>query len=81
MVGHIERFNSAVLKLKEIVDSGTLGKVVSISTKRVGPYNPRIRDVGVILDVGVYDIDINLFYLQDEDQPGLYRSRLRRPFF
>lgn len=58
MVGHIERFNPAVIKLKEIIDSGLLGKVVSISTRRVGPYNPRIRDVGVILDIGVHDIDI-----------------------
>jgi len=58
MVGHIERFNPAVIKLKEIIDSGILGKIVSISTRRVGPYNPRIRDVGVILDIGVHDIDI-----------------------
>lgn len=58
MVGHIERFNPAVIKLKEIMESGILGKVVSISTRRVGPYNPRIRDVGVILDIGVHDIDI-----------------------
>lgn len=58
MVGHIERFNPAVIKLKEIIDSGQLGKIVSISTTRVGPYNPRIRDVGVILDIGVHDIDI-----------------------
>lgn len=58
MVGHIERFNPAVQKLKELIDSGTLGKVVSVSTRRVGPYNPRIRDVGVILDIGVHDIDI-----------------------
>jgi len=58
MVGHIERFNPAVMKLKEILDSGLLGKIVSMSTRRVGPYNPRIRDVGVILDIGVHDIDI-----------------------
>lgn len=57
MVGHIERFNPAVTKLKEIIDSGLLGKIVSISARRVGPYNPRIRDVGVILDIGVHDID------------------------
>jgi UDP-N-acetylglucosamine 3-dehydrogenase len=61
MVGHIERFNPAVLKLKEVVDSGVLGKIVSVSTRRVGPYNPRIRDVGVILDIGVHDIDIISF--------------------
>ncbi len=61
MIGHIERFNPAVIKLKEIIDSGLLGKIVSISTTRVGPYNPRIRDVGVILDIGVHDIDVISF--------------------
>ncbi len=58
MVGHIERFNPAVLKLKEIIDAGMLGKIVSISSRRVGPYNPRIRDVGIIMDLGVHDIDV-----------------------
>jgi UDP-N-acetylglucosamine 3-dehydrogenase len=58
MVGHVERFNPAITKLKELVDSGLLGKVVSISAKRVGPYNPRIRDVGIVLDLGTHDIDI-----------------------
>ncbi|WP_445476079.1 UDP-N-acetylglucosamine 3-dehydrogenase [Methanococcoides methylutens] len=57
MVGQIERFNPATTKMKEIIDSGLLGKIVSITTKRVGPYNPRIRDVGIILDLGVHDID------------------------
>ncbi len=58
MVGHVERFNPAVLKLKEIIYSGMLGKIVSISTRRVGPFNPRIRDVGIIMDLGVHDIDV-----------------------
>ncbi len=58
MIGHIERFNPAVVNMKEIIDSGRLGKIVSISASRVGPYNPRIRDVGVILDIGVHDIDV-----------------------
>ncbi|CAG0999747.1 myo-inositol 2-dehydrogenase / D-chiro-inositol 1-dehydrogenase [Methanosarcinales archaeon] len=58
MVGHVERFNPAVLKLKEIIDSGKLGKIVSISSRRVGPFNPRIRDVGIIMDLGVHDIDV-----------------------
>lgn len=61
MVGHIERFNPAVIKLKEIINKGLLGKIVSISTTRVGPYNPRIRDVGVVLDIGVHDIDVISF--------------------
>jgi UDP-N-acetylglucosamine 3-dehydrogenase len=71
MVGHIERFNPAVIKLKEIIQSGTLGKIVSISTKRVGPYNPRIRDVGVVLDIGVHDIDI-ISYLYGKKINSVY---------
>ncbi|OPY27814.1 MAG: putative oxidoreductase [Methanocella sp. PtaU1.Bin125] len=58
MIGHIERFNPAISTMKKIIDGGKLGKVVSISTSRVGPYNTRIKDVGVILDIGVHDIDI-----------------------
>lgn len=71
MIGHIERFNPAVMKMKQIIDNGELGKIVSISTRRVGPYNPRIRDVGVILDIGVHDIDI-VSYLYDSPVAEVY---------
>jgi UDP-N-acetylglucosamine 3-dehydrogenase len=71
MVGHIERFNPAVIKMKELIDKGALGKVVCINTRRVGPYNPRIRDVGVILDIGVHDIDI-ISYLYHSQPREVY---------
>ena len=55
MVGHIERFNPAILKLKELrtmcfysIKNGELGEIISISCRRVGPFPPRIRDVGII---------------------------------
>jgi len=73
MVGHVERFNPAIIKLKELIDSGLLGKVVSISAKRVGPYNPRIRDVGIVLDLGTHDIDI-MSYLYGEKIREVYAS-------
>ena len=57
MVGHIERFNPAILKLKELISAGKLGQIISISCRRVGPYPPRIRDVGIIIDLAVHDID------------------------
>lgn len=57
-VGHIERFNPAVIKLKEMIDKGKLGDIVSISTYRLGPTPNQIRDVSVIIDIGVHDIDI-----------------------
>ncbi|MDY6931663.1 MAG: Gfo/Idh/MocA family oxidoreductase [Halobacteriota archaeon] len=65
VVGHIERFNPAVIKLKEMLEKKLLGEVVSISAKRVGPFNDRIRDVGVITDLGVHDIDV-ISYLYDK---------------
>ncbi len=58
MIGHIERFNPAIIALKENMERGVIGRAVSISATRVGPYNPRIRDVGIILDLGVHDIDV-----------------------
>ena len=54
-VGHIERFNAAVVKLQEI-----LTKPGFIESHRLGPYDPRIRDVGVVLDLMIHDIDIIL---------------------
>jgi len=58
MVGHIERFNPAVAKLKEIVSQGQLGEIVSIMSRRVGISPPQIKDAGVIVDIGVHDIDV-----------------------
>jgi UDP-N-acetylglucosamine 3-dehydrogenase len=57
-VGHIERFNPAVLQLDKIIKAGKLGKIISINAKRLGPYLPKKRDTGVILDIAVHDIDI-----------------------
>lgn len=55
MVGHVERFNPAVRKVKELVCPAD---VVSIHIERVSPYPARIQDVGVIRDLGPHDIDI-----------------------
>ncbi len=71
MVGHIERFNPAVLKLRELIERGELGKVVTISAKRVGPMAKRIRDVGIIIDLGVHDIDV-ISYLFGERVRTVY---------
>jgi UDP-N-acetylglucosamine 3-dehydrogenase len=57
-VGHVEMFNPAVLKLKQIIDEGTLGKLLIISTRRVGPFVSRIRDVGVVIDSATHDIGV-----------------------
>lgn len=54
-VGHVERFNGAILELGKIVESPIL-----IESRRLAPFNTRIRDVGVVLDMMIHDIDIVL---------------------
>lgn len=64
MVGHIERFNPAVMQLNEIVKKDELGELLTISATRVGPLAIRIRDVGIIIDLAVHDIDVMNFILR-----------------
>lgn len=64
-VGHIERFNPAIVALKKKIDKGVLGEIVSIDAKRVGPFVPKNRDTGVILDLAVHDVDIFNYLLND----------------
>ncbi len=57
-IGHIERFNPAVKKLKEVIQDGKLGEVTSIIARRVGAVPVQVRDANVIIDLAVHDIDI-----------------------
>jgi predicted dehydrogenase len=54
-VGHIERFNSAVQHVRNIVKSPLF-----LQSRRIGPFSSRINDVGVVLDLMIHDIDIIL---------------------
>jgi predicted dehydrogenase len=66
MVGHIERFNPAVLELKRRVRAGELGRIFQVHARRVGPFPERVRDVGVVLDLAPHDIDVMRFVLESE---------------
>jgi UDP-N-acetylglucosamine 3-dehydrogenase len=61
MVGHIERFNPAVIKLKEMI--GELGTPTIAQATRVGPLPNRVKDVGAIIDLGVHDFDVLRYIL------------------
>lgn len=52
-VGHVERFNGAVSELNKIVENPLL-----IESRRLAPYNGRIKDTGVVFDLMIHDIDI-----------------------
>ncbi len=63
LVGHVERYNPAVIKLKEMIEEGIFGDLISINAKRVGGYPSQIRDSDVIIDVAIHDIDLfNFLY-------------------
>ena len=70
-VGMIERHNPIVNFTKEILESNTIGKAVTISTRRVSNYPARIKDVGVITDLGVHDIDV-IRYLANSEVKSVY---------
>jgi len=66
MIGHVERFNPAVLELKRQLQSGKLGRVFQVYARRTGPFPKRVRDVGVVHDLAPHDIDIMRFLLESE---------------
>lgn len=71
--GHVERFNPAVRVAKDLIDSGEIGEIVTANSKRLGPYPPRIRDVGVAIDLAIHDIDI-FNYLFDSKANTVYAN-------
>lgn len=66
MVGQIERFNPVIRKLKEFIENKNLGEIFSIESKRLSIYHPRIRDCGVIIDLGIHDIDLMNYLLRKQ---------------
>lgn len=56
-VGHVERYNPALLALRERLDHGEAGDLFQIASRRQGPYPARIADVGVVKDLASHDID------------------------
>ena len=62
-VGHIERYNPVVRKLKELIDEGRVGKVTSVISKRVGGFPKVEPKTDVIVDLAIHDIDIISYLL------------------
>jgi predicted dehydrogenase len=56
-VGHVERFNPAIIAAASFINSPKF-----IEVNRLGPYDPRTSHIGVVLDLMIHDLDI-LFYL------------------
>ena len=60
-VGHVERFNSALVSARE-----KLKKPLFIECHRLSPFKPRGVDVSVVLDLMIHDLDVILSLVQSE---------------
>jgi UDP-N-acetylglucosamine 3-dehydrogenase len=63
MVGHVERFNPTVAAIKEAIRHED---ILSIAITRVGPFPPRMSNVGVVIDLAVHDIDLIRWFTESE---------------
>lgn len=71
MIGHVERFNPAVAAIKKAIAGED---ILSIAITRVGPFPPRMSNVGVVIDLAVHDIDLIRWFTESdiiEVQPQL----------
>jgi|SRR5579883_1925884 UDP-N-acetylglucosamine 3-dehydrogenase len=71
MIGHVERFNPAVQSVKRAIRHE---EILSIAITRVGPFPPRMSNVGVVIDLAVHDIDLIRWFTDSdivEIQPQL----------
>jgi len=79
MVGHIERFNPAIMELRKFLDEQLLGPVYYVETVRSGPFPKRLfgsKD-GVIIDLAVHDLDLIAYLFGDLTQ--LYANHIVTP--
>ena len=60
-VGHLERFNPAVVALRDIIK-----QPMFIESHRLSIYQPRCTDVSVVLDLMIHDIDIIINFVKSE---------------
>jgi UDP-N-acetylglucosamine 3-dehydrogenase len=76
MVGHVVRFFSEYMKIKEEIDAGTLGDVAMVRGSRLNPpvmeRSPWFADVeksgGVVLDLMIHEIDTFRWFFGDVER-------------
>lgn len=56
-VGYIERYNPAVAELKKTLERGRIGEPLLLEFHRENKWGGTVKDVGVITDTSVHDID------------------------
>jgi predicted dehydrogenase len=76
-VGHVERFNPAVVLLKSKLDTGMIGRIMQIRARRLSPFPNRQSMQGVALDLATHDIDV-MRYLTGSEIVRVYAETDQR---
>lgn len=72
--GYIERFNPAIQDLKHIIEENTYGDLLMMEFHRENRMPLHIKDVGIIYDTSVHDIDTALFIFNSKPSVVFARS-------
>jgi UDP-N-acetylglucosamine 3-dehydrogenase len=77
-VGYVERFNPAVVALKQKLDAGAIGRILQMHARRLSPFPNRARMAGVALDLATHDIDI-MRHLSNSEVERVYAESIGGP--
>lgn len=69
--GLIERHNPCVEFAHRALRQGDYGKLITLASRRVSAFPTRVRDVGVMMDLGIHDVDV-MRYLVGADVAAVY---------
>ena len=75
-VGHIERFNPAVIELRQRLAAGELGALFQIHSRRTSPLPAYVDDVGVVMDLATHEVDL-LRYILGSEPEAIYAETMR----
>jgi UDP-N-acetylglucosamine 3-dehydrogenase len=80
--GFVERHNPVVSVAREALQAGRFGRAISFASRRVSSFPSRVRDVGVIMDLGIHDVDV-LRYITNQEARSIFAlgGRFSNPTF
>jgi UDP-N-acetylglucosamine 3-dehydrogenase len=76
--GYIERFNPAVQDVKRLIDSKRYGDLLMMEFHRENRMPLHVKDVGIIYDTSVHDIDTAMFLFNS--RPHVVFARAGKKF-